>query len=231
MNSNSGPICKILVQHTDPLVRAGIVASLRQHIAFDVCEAGSQAKSRVLDPIDVVIADYQQAMRQLAPDFLDARPSPPATRVLIVTSNERGADIERAIRAGVHGYVLLGGPLSELLEGVQMVAQGSRYLSHAASRRMVDSLSQPCLTSRELDVLDFVVAGSPNKVIARHLNISLGTVKTHVRAIMAKLNATSRTQATNIALTHGLVGERAPNHPASQLPAAPRPVFAAQADA
>lgn len=90
---------------------------------------------------------------------------------------------------------MLGGPLGELVDGVMTVAKGGRHLGRSVARRMADSLSRSSLTSREIDVLRLVVAGESNKALARQLHIDLGTVKSHMTAIMTKLNATSRTQA------------------------------------
>jgi two-component system NarL family response regulator len=70
---------------------------------------------------------------------------------------------------------------------------------------MADSLTHAKLTRREEEVLRLVVAGESNKTIARHLEIEVGTVKSHMTAIMTKLGATSRTQAAGIAATRGLV--------------------------
>jgi DNA-binding NarL/FixJ family response regulator len=133
---------------------------------------------------------------------------------MALTSNDREADIRRAIEAGIHGYLLLGGPLSELIEGVTTVANGVRYLGRAVAQRVADSLTRSSLTSRETEVLRLVTTGESNKAIARQLNIELATVKSHMTAIMTKLNATSRTQAADIAATRGLVAERVFARPA-----------------
>jgi DNA-binding NarL/FixJ family response regulator len=115
--------------------------------------------------------------------------------------------IRRAIEAGVYGYLLVGGPLNELIDGVTAVASGMRYMSLSVAQRMADSLTRATLTSREIEVLTLVATGQPNKMIARHLSIELGTVKSHVSAIMTKLGASSRTQAARIAASRGLVVE------------------------
>ena len=118
-------------------------------------------------------------------------------------------DIRRAIEAGVHGYILLGGPLAELIEGATTLARGLRYLSRSVAQRMADSLTHTPLTSREIQVLSLVAVGESNKAIARELRIEMGTVKSHMTSIMSKLGATSRTQAAGIAATRGLVEPRA----------------------
>ena len=197
--------CRILVLHVVPLVRAGIMTSLGQHVPFDVQVSDAHTDDPAAGPIDIVISDYQQAMRQLDSNFMDTRPAFAGCRILIVTDNEREVDIRRAMQAGVHGYVLLKASISDFVEAVVTVANGSRYISPPAAQRMADGLRHEPLTARELEVLKQIVAGEANKAIARRLNINVGTVKTHVRSIFTKLDVTSRTQAANIATTRGLV--------------------------
>ena len=134
-------------------------------------------------------------------------------RILVLTTSDREADIRRAIEAGIHGYVMLGGPLDELIEGATTVANGLRYVCRSVAQRMADSLTRTPLTSRETDVLSLVAAGESNKAIARDSRIEVGTVKSHMTAIMTKLGAISRTQAASIAATRGLVEHRVAMRP------------------
>ena len=200
----------ILVMHQDPLLCAGLVAALRQHTPFEVLmdDEFGQATDRS-KPIDVVIADYRTAVR-LTDAVERAARGLAVARILVLTAEDREADIRRAVEAGVHGYLLLGASVNELVEGVTAVAGGARYLGRAVAQRMADSLSHASLTSRETEVLRLVVAGESNKSIARWLGIEVGTVKSHVSAIMAKLGAVSRTQAAGIAAERGLVDEAPP---------------------
>jgi two-component system NarL family response regulator len=213
MNPTLPGLSKILTLHPDPLVRAGIIASLSQHAAFEVLEEVPDAAGLEEPPIAVLIADYQQAIRLSDPAVRAARRSLATARILVLTSNDRETDIRRAIEAGIHGYLLLGGPLSELIESVTALAHGGRYLGRSVAQRMADSLARVSLTSREIEVLQLVVGGECNKAIARRLRIEVGTVKSHMNAILGKLNATSRTQAAAIAVTQGLVEERMPIPP------------------
>ena len=204
----------VLTLHPDPLVRSGIVASLRAHPGFDAIDADA---NDVGDrQIDVVIADDQQALQIRGPEEQAKQRSLSRARILVLTSNDRETAIRKAIEAGVSGYLIFGCPVSELIEGVTTVAQGGRYLGRAVAQRMAESMTRTSLTGRESDVLRFVVAGESNKVIARCLHIEVGTVKTHVSAILAKLNARSRTQAAAIAIARGLVED---GHPAGAEPA------------
>lgn len=196
----------VFVMQHDPLLRVGLVAALREQphldVLVDLDATGSGAPA-----IDVVVADYEHGMGLAQ---LGTRPPSPQlarARILVVTGDDREADIRRAIEAGIHGYLLLGGALSELVEGVAAVAEGARFLGRSVAQRMAESLTHARLTSREIDVLQHVVAGASNKAIARQLQIELGTVKSHMSAIMTKLGATSRTQAAGIAASRGLVDE------------------------
>ncbi|MDM0115973.1 response regulator transcription factor [Variovorax sp. J22R133] len=197
----------LLVTHPDPLLRAGLVAALRQHAAFEVFVDGVDAEAPDRTRIDVVITDYDDAMA-LARSLHPARDRRVSARILVLTTIDREADIRRAIEAGVHGYIVLGGPLDELIDGLTTVAHGLRYVSRSVAQRMADSLGHTSLTSREMEVLSLVAGGESNKAIARDLEIKTGTVKSHMTAIMTKLGARSRTQAASIAATRGLVGQR-----------------------
>ena len=213
MNTGTAPQrFNVLVVQDDPLLCAGLVAALREHNGLVVFVDGAEDGDHAAAPIDVVVADYPNAMR-LARPAAPADPRLASARILALTSNDREGDIRKAIQAGVHGYVLLGGPLAELLDGVISVARGARYLGQPVAQRMADSLTRAALTSRETEVLGLLVAGESNKSIARHLDIELGTVKSHVSAIMTKLGASSRTQAAGIATTRGLVELRMASRP------------------
>lgn len=220
MNHTAPHRSNILVVHHDPLLRAGLVTALRQHASFEVFVDDVDAVAAEEPQIDVVVADYNQAMHLSDPAVRASHRPLLAARILALTSNDREADIRRAIEAGVHGYLLVGGPLSELIEGVTTLAHGVRYLCRSVAQRMADSLTRASLTSREIEVLRLVVTGESNKAIARQLQIEVGTVKSHMSAIMTKLGAASRTQAAGIAAARGLVEEHAP---AASGPLALRP--------
>src|SRR5262245_48067632 len=199
--------------HPDPLLCAGLSAALRQHEGFETFVDGVDDADWELPRIDVIITDYDNALR-LAGSAGGTQDAAAAARTLVVTTNDREADIRCAIEAGIHGYILLGCPLAELIEGVTAVANGLRYLSRSVAQRMAESLTHTSLTSRETEVLSLVAGGGSNKAIARELQIEMRTVKSHMTSIMSKLGATSRTQAAGIAAARGLVEPRTALRPA-----------------
>lgn len=124
---------------------------------------------------------------------------------MAVTQIRSEWDVRAAMNAGVDGYVLQGCPLEELIHGVRMLAQGSRYLCPAVVHLIADSLTREALTSRETDVLGLLAQGASNKLIAHQLGIAVGTVKAHMRSIMDKLDATTRAHVVTVACRRGLV--------------------------
>jgi two-component system NarL family response regulator len=199
----------VLVVYQDPLLRTGIVAALREHGAFEVFVQGVDAESADAAQIDVIVADYHGGVQLARAGDQVSQPALASARTLVLTPNDREADIRRAIEAGVQGYLLLGGPLGELVDGVTAMANGLRYLCRSVAERMADSLTRTPLTSRETEVLQLVASGESNKGIARRLRIEVGTVKSHMSAIMTKLGASSRTHAAGIASSRGLVQKQA----------------------
>src|SRR5262245_11087829 len=148
----------VLVMHPDPLLRAGLAAALRQETALEILVDGVDDIVVDRPRIEIVITDYDNAVR-ITGSLRHSHDALAAARVLVLTTNDREADIRRAIEAGVHGYILQGCAMSELVEGVLTVAGGVRYVSRCAAQRMADSLTRTSLTSRELEVLGLVVTG------------------------------------------------------------------------
>jgi len=186
--------------HTDPVMTAGLHAILADRQEWRVSTHLSQPEARQV--ARVLVADYDTGLalaRQ--PEHAGLRrPS-----VLIVTQLEKEWEVRLAMDAGVHGYVLQSCSQDELLKAVASLAQGQRYLSESVTRSVADSLSRETLTGRETDVLQLLAEGCCNKSIARKLGIGVGTVKTHVKGVMSKLDATARTHAVVVATQRGLI--------------------------
>jgi DNA-binding NarL/FixJ family response regulator len=199
---------RVLVMHAEPLIAVGLAAALQQCPGLAVQVHGGDGLPA--EGADVIVADYQDGI-QLASAASAKGPGRKAARVLVMTGQDREHDVRQALEAGVHGYLLLGCPIHELIAGVSALGRGSRYLCLAVAQRMAESLTREALTPREADVLGLLVRGHCNKSIAKELAIAVGTVKAHVKAIMGKLEASSRTQAASVAVQRGLIGE-APAH-------------------
>jgi DNA-binding NarL/FixJ family response regulator len=195
---------QVLVVHEDPLVSAGLAATLAQQEGFQV-KLGMPPLEPP-QPSDVVVADYEQGLDLIA----IARQHPRAQhlglpKVLIVTHCESEWEVRNALERGARGYLLQNCKVEEVVEGVRALHRGVRHLSAEVTQCMADSLTRERLTSRETDVLRLMAQGQGNKLIAKQLNIAVGTVKTHVKGILGKLDAACRTEAAAVADRRGLL--------------------------
>jgi len=136
-----------------------------------------------------------------------------SAKILVLTSFSEDERVFAALRLGALGYLLKDSLPSDLLSAIRIVSQGKSSLDPSVAYRVVRELRQPALqaveeeslTERELTVLRLVARGMSNAEIAKRLNLSPWTVRTHVRNILGKLQLENRTQATLYALRHGIV--------------------------
>ncbi|MFC4375692.1 response regulator [Nocardia halotolerans] len=129
------------------------------------------------------------------------------TRVLILTTYDTDADIERAIEAGAIGYLLKDTTRDELVDAIHAAARGRTVLAPRVAERLVARIRRPeaiNLTHREIDVLRAVADGLSNPEIGKRLVIAEATVKTHLLRIFAKLDVNDRTHAVIVAMNRGL---------------------------
>jgi two-component system, NarL family, response regulator NreC len=141
----------------------------------------------------------------------------PQTRVLILSMHEGEAYVLEALKSGATGYALKQSAASDLIQAVQEVAAGRRYLSPTLSERAIDAymnLQQNqdaslnvygVLTSREREVLQWVVDGLTSAEIGERLNISPRTVEKHRANMMQKLGVRNQADLVRYALQHGFV--------------------------
>jgi DNA-binding NarL/FixJ family response regulator len=131
------------------------------------------------------------------------------TRVALYTGSADPDLLSEALAAGAAGFVLKHTPLAEVASAVRAVAAGGVYVDRelaAEVARVAESEPRAALTSREREVLALVAKGLTNDRIADQLRISAETVQTHVRNVMAKLHASTRTEAVASALRAALIG-------------------------
>ena len=129
----------------------------------------------------------------------------PAARIIMLTSSDGDAEIQRALRAGAAAYVLKSMPKDELLAVVRSVHEGGRHIPPAVAARLAEHLGEDDLTTRELEVLQLIRDGYRNKQIANQLAIAETTVNFHIKNLVEKLGANDRTHAVTIAFRRGLL--------------------------
>lgn len=196
---NTMPTTHVHILHADPVLRAGIAAILasRSDMRLSLPEAPACAHS---GDVAVIVTDYQGGVA-----LCGQRRHPAAPRVLVLTAQDKEGAVRLALDAGVQGYLLQSCTADELVQAVLALRAGQRYLSETVARCVADSLGRSELTSRETDVLQLLGKGYCNKTIARELGIAPGTVKTYVKGVLGKLNATARTHAVVLASERGLI--------------------------
>jgi DNA-binding NarL/FixJ family response regulator len=219
----------VLILDFSPVIREGLRAIIARDetivvvgIAPDADEALSQirhASSRGR-PVNVVLTETRnhtmdgvQATRQIKDEF-------PEVAVLVLTENINDAYVIDAIHAGAGGYMFLKDMSPQLLlQSIHRVGEGGTQMTAALLHTAVENLLQngrktlaertaeaAHLTEREVDVLRLMGNGDSNKVIGATLGITLDTTKKHVRNVIDKLQARSRTHAAIIAAQAGIVG-------------------------
>lgn len=147
----------------------------------------------------------------------------PETKILIFTSRDSEHDIFESFKAGADGYIMKGASPEQTISAIKAVYEGVGWIDPAIAKVVFSSIGKPqnnkmaedviCkkdknsygLTERELDVLSLMVDGLTNPQIADKLVITRATAKAHVHSILQKLCASSRTQATVMAMKEGLV--------------------------
>ena len=146
----------------------------------------------------------------------------PDISVLILTMHENEDYLLEAVKAGAAGYVLKDAPQQELITAIRKVLEGETTLNRRLATNLLKRLAYDArgaaprteagrsgpahpLTARELEVLEHVALGQTNREIAEEFVISVGTVKNHVEHVIAKLEASDRTQAVVRALELRLI--------------------------
>ena len=159
---------------------------------------------RKLNP-DVVVLDLRlpgvsgfEVITQLRSEF-------PSARIVVLSNYHGSEDVYRAVRNGAMAYLTKDASGEEVINAIQSVSRGLRYLPHVALDRLAERTPSVDLTPRESEVLACITRGCSNREVAEVLGIAEKTVRIHVSAVLDKLGARDRTQATIYALQRGLV--------------------------
>ncbi|MGI8975035.1 MAG: response regulator [Gaiella sp.] len=130
----------------------------------------------------------------------------PDARVLVFTAYSERALLQRGLESGARGYVLKEAPHEILLRAIEKVAAGETFIDPSLLPSLATGRDgQDILTQREREILQLLADGMSNADAAQQLFISQETVKSHVRHILAKLEAETRTQAVAIALREAII--------------------------
>ena len=200
---------RVLMVHDHPLLREGIAAVIgRQPDMLLVGEAtnGREAVQRFREHRpDVTLMDLQMPEMGGIDAIAAIRAEFSRARIVVLTTYRGDVQALGAFRAGASGYLLKSMLRKELVETIRAVHAGRRRIPPEIAAELAEHVTDDALTTREVEILKYVAAGSANKAIASQLGISEDTVKAHMKSVLAKLDANDRTHAVTIALKRGII--------------------------
>lgn len=196
------------------VVREGLITLLETFPDFDLVGEASSGEEAIhlcaqLEP-DVVLMDLVMPDISGVEATRTIRQRHPDSQVLAVTSFKETEMVRGVLEAGAIGYLLKTVSAEELAQAIRSAHRGELTVAADASSIVLEAITSPPapgrdLTERELEVLELLAQGLSNSEIAEQLGVSPNTVKNHLRSIYSKLDVSTRTAATTLAIKHGLV--------------------------
>ncbi len=211
---------RVVVADDQSIVRAALVALVSTDDDIEVVGKAANGQEAVAlasryQP-DVVLMDVRMPVMDGIEATRRIRSEVPGAAVLVLTTYDLDEYVFNAIRAGASGYLLKDGDGDDLVDAIHRSAGGDAVMDPGALRRLLHEFARgPApdaraaelvqrLSSREREVLGLIARGATNDDIGARLCIARPTVKTHVGALLAKLEVRDRTQAAVIAHRAGL---------------------------
>jgi two-component system NarL family response regulator len=200
---------RVLIVDDHSIVRQGLATIINRDPEMTViaqAEDGRQAIDlfREYQP-DVTLMDLRmpqmggvEAITAICAEFKLAR-------IMVLTTYDGDEDIYRGLQAGAKGYLLKDAKPNELLNAIRSLHRGQQYIPPSVGAKLVQRMSNPELSERELEVLRLMAQGMSNLEIGTALSIGESTVKSHVNRILSKLGVNDRTQAVIVAVKRGIV--------------------------
>lgn len=210
---------RVLIIDDHALFRVGLQGLLEQRgiEVIDAVAEGSKGLQLIeeLNP-DIVLLDLRMPDMSGLEVLLQAKERNIEQPIVMLTTSNEEQDLVEALRNGAQGYLLKDMEPDELVSALRDIEKGKSVVAHGLTDVLAKMVQgEPVevakketpfseLTPRELEILCLLADGQSNKVIARNLGISDGTVKLHVKAILRKLEVHSRVEAAVIAVEQGL---------------------------
>ena len=207
---------RLVVVDDHGLFRAGLVSLLGEMPEFQVVgEAGDGREALVViadTKPDVVLLDVNMPVMSGVDTVTALKERDLKCHVLMLTISKHEDDLFGAIQAGADGYLLKNAEPEELRKAIAMVALGQSVVSPEVTRPLLKAVASTQglimdggLSKREVEVLEHLAQGKTTNQIAEELFVSENTVKTHVRHILGKMEASNRAEAVSKATQMGLI--------------------------
>jgi len=204
-----GKISKVFIADDHPLFRCGLRLSLNQKESIEVvgeAENGFHAVEKILkDHPDIALIDVDMPGLSGIGAIRMLRKAIPELKILVLSAHDDDHYVRDSMSAGADGYALKSIDVDALIQIIELFCKEELVLSPYLLNLTVDPvpagetdpLDSP-VTTREKEVLKYLVEGKMNKEIADNLFISCETVKSHIKHIFRKLNVTNRVEAVRV---------------------------------
>lgn len=207
--SDQSSTIRVLIVDDHSIVRQGLATIINRDPEMTVIAQAEDGQQAIVcfgeHQPDVTLMDLRmpqmggvEAITAICAQFKPAR-------IIVLTTYDGDEDIYRGLQAGAKGYLLKDTKPKELLNAIRMINRGQQYIPPEVGAKLVQRMSNPELSHRELEVLRLMGQGMSNSDIATALTIGESTVKSHVNRILSKLGVSDRTQAVIIAVKRGIV--------------------------
>jgi DNA-binding NarL/FixJ family response regulator len=201
---------RILCVDDHPLLREGIATLVATQSDMALVAEASSGREAIeqfrLHQPDVTLMDVQMDGMNGIEAIIAIRAEWRTAKIIVLTTYAGDVLAQRALKAGAHAYVLKGSIRKEILDTIRDVSRGLKRIEPNVAADLAIHQSDASLTPREIEVLSLVAAGNSNKLIAAQLKINEETAKTHIKSILAKLEANDRTHAVMLGLQRGVIG-------------------------
>jgi len=191
------------------LLREGIAAVLEDQADMTLVAQAANGRDAIeafrQHQPDVTLMDLRMPDMSGIKAIAAIRAEFPSARIIVLTTYAGDVQAVEALRAGASGYLLKNMLRKELLQTIRAIHSGRRHVPAEIALEIAQHAVDDALTEREVEVLQRVAAGKSNRLIAAELSISESTIKAHMKSILPKLDASSRTHAVMIALKRGIL--------------------------
>jgi len=205
---------RVILADDHKVVREGIRWMLSGEADIEIvgeAESGEQLLDLLATtPTDMVLLDVRMPGMSGLDVLAVLAEQAPQVKAIVLSMHDEPAYVRRAVELGAAGYLLKNADRKEILEALRSVEAGGAYVQSDLTDTLLKTISgreraNAVLSPREFEVLTLVSQGLENKQIATELSISEATVKTHLKGVFARLDASSRAEAVATALRLGII--------------------------
>ena len=200
---------RVLVADDHSVVRQGLVALINRDRRMKVVAQAGDGNAAVEQfrrhRPDVCLIDLRMPHMDGVEAIRVICQKDPDANIIVLTTFDDDEDIYSALHYGAKAYLLKDISRQDLIENITAVHNGMTRIPNRVALKLAMRIANRDLTNREMEVLRLLAVGLSNKEIATELELTEGTVKIHVNHLLQKLRASTRTEATSIALKRGLI--------------------------